>query len=72
MNSSSFNDVMALYSRIASSHLGSSLLFGGAFFAATLPSDALAEAVTMAAAASVSWFASVPLLKRLIGATAGA
>ena len=72
MNGSSFNTVMALYSRVAGSQLGSSLLFGGAFFAGTVASDGLAEAATVGALATASWFATVPLLRRLTGASARA
>ena len=63
---------MNLYSRLAGSHLGSSVLFGGAFFATTLASDGVSAAATAGAIAAASWFASVPLLKRLSGASAGA
>ena len=63
---------MNLYSRIAGTQLGSSALFGGAFFASTLASDGLTDAVTFGAAAATAWFASVPLLKGLIGAAARA
>ena len=63
---------MSLYSRIAGSQLGSSLLFGGAFFASSLTSDGVAEAATVAALAAASWFAAVPLLRRMTGAAARA
>ncbi len=61
---------MKLYQRLAGSHSGSSLLFGGAFFAATLVSDGLEQAMLAGALAASSWFAVVPLLKRLVGAEA--
>ena len=57
---------MSLYDRVAGSQLGSSALFGGAFFTATLASDGLAEAATAGALAAASWFAALPLLKRVI------
>jgi hypothetical protein len=63
---------MSLYSRLGASQLGSSAMFGGAFFLATLASDGLHEAMTAGALAAASWFASQPLLKRLIGAASGA
>jgi len=63
---------MSLYQRIAGSHLGSSALFGGAFFAATAPADGLAQAAIAGSIAAASWFATVPLLRRLIGGLAGA
>ena len=63
---------MSLYSRIAGSQLGSSALFGGAFFAATYPADGLAEALTLAGAAAAAWLAAMPLLKRVIEGIHGA
>ena len=63
---------MSLYSRVAASQLGSSAMFGGAFFFAILASDGLSEAAAAGALAAASWFASLPLLKRLIGAASGA
>ena len=63
---------MSFYSRFAGSHLGSSALFGAAFFAASLASDGLAEAATVGAAAAASWFATQPLLKRLAQGIHGA
>jgi hypothetical protein len=56
-----------LYARLAGSHSGSSLLFGGAFFAATLATEGPAQAVMAGSLAATSWFAIVPLLKRLSG-----
>ena len=63
---------MSLYTRVAETQLGSSALFGGAFFAATLASDGLAEAAVTASLAGLSWFATLPLLKRAISGIAGA
>jgi hypothetical protein len=63
---------MSLYSRFAASQLGSSAMFGAAFFLTALASDGLSEAIAAGALAAASWFASQPLLKRLIGATSGA
>jgi hypothetical protein len=63
---------MSLYQRFAASQLGSSLLFGGSFFAATLATDSAVEAATTGLLAAVSWFAAQPLLTRLIGAAARA
>ncbi len=63
---------MSLYARFAGSHLGSSALFGGAFFAATLGSDGLAGAASAGALAAVAWFGIQPLLKRVIGGLHGA
>ena len=63
---------MSIYSRIAGSQLGSSALFGGAFFAATLASDGLVQAATVGGAAAVSWLAVMPLLKRAIQGIHGA
>ena len=63
---------MSFYSRFAGSQLGSSALFGGAFFAATLASDGFAPALSAAAAAAASWFAAMPLLKRAIQGIHGA
>jgi hypothetical protein len=56
-----------LYARLAGSHSGSSLLFGGAFFAATLATDGLAQAAVAGSLAAVSWFGIMPLLRRLSG-----
>jgi hypothetical protein len=47
-------------------------LFGGLFFAATAPADGLAEAAAVGALAAAAWFASHPLLKRMVGAIHGA
>jgi hypothetical protein len=63
---------MSLYRQIARSHLGSSAMFGGLFFAATVPSDGVAEAAAVGALAAAAWFASHPLIKRIIGAVHGA
>ena len=63
---------MNLYRQIARSHFGSSAMFGGLFFAATVPSDGLAEAGTMGVLAAAAWFATHPLIKRIIGAIHGA
>ena len=63
---------MTLYARFAQTQLGSSALFGGSFFAVTLASDGLNEAAAAGLLAGGSWFAILPLLRRLIGATAGA
>ncbi len=58
---------MKLYARLTGSHSGSSFLFGGAFFAATLATDGLNEAIVAGSLAATSWFATLPLLKRLVG-----
>ena len=63
---------MNLYRYIAGSHLGSSAMFGGLFFAATAPFDGLTEGATMGALAAAAWFASRPLIKRIIGGVHGA
>ena len=63
---------MSLYRRIAGSHLGSSAMFGGLFFAANVPTDGAAEAATMGALAAAAWFASHPIIKRIAGAVHGA
>jgi hypothetical protein len=63
---------MILYRQIAGSHLGSSAMFGGLFFVATAPTDGLSEAATMGALAAAAWFASHPLIRRIIGAVHGA
>ncbi len=63
---------MNLYRSIARSHLGSSAMFGGLFFAATGPSDGFADAAAMGALAAAVWFASHPLIKRISGAIHGA
>ena len=57
---------MSLYSRFAGSQFGSSALFGGAFFAATLVADGAGQALATGAAAAAAWFAVQPLLKRLV------
>lgn len=62
---------MKLYARIASSHFGSSALFGSFFLASTWMSDGLTEALTVSALAAASWFATFPGLKRLTGAVHG-
>jgi hypothetical protein len=67
-----FNNIMVLYSRFAGSQFGSSLIFGGALFAATIPSGGIAEAVSAGALAAASWFATHPLLKHVIGGIHGA
>jgi hypothetical protein len=64
--------VKKLYEHIAGSHLGSSALFGGAFFASDLMNGSVIEAAATGAVAAASWLASLPLLKRIIGAAAGA
>ncbi len=61
---------MNLYARIAGSQLGSSALFGGAFFAATLAGEGLSQALATGSLAAASWFAIVPLLKRVAGGQA--
>ena len=63
---------MSLYARLAGTQLGSSTVFGGAFFAATLGSDGFVEAATVGVVASVSWLATLPILKRVIGAASRA
>ncbi len=63
---------MSLYARFAGTQLGSSAMFGGAFFVATLASDGLAAAATAGALAAASWFGAMPLLKRAIGGIQGA
>jgi hypothetical protein len=67
-----FNNIRGLYSSFASSQFGSSVIFGGALFATTVPSGGLAEAASTGALAAVSWFATQPLLKRVIGGIHGA
>jgi hypothetical protein len=62
---------MNLYTQIARSHVGSSLLFL-AFFLPLAGADGVAEAATVAGLAAAAWFASFPLMKRLIGAVPGA
>jgi hypothetical protein len=59
---------MSLYQRLAGSQLGSSALFGGAFFASGLMSGSAAEAAATGAIAAASWLAILPLLKRIVGA----
>jgi hypothetical protein len=59
-----------LYARVAGSQLGSSILFGGAFFAAGFATDGFAEALTSGSLAAAAWFAIVPVLKRVAGAGA--
>jgi hypothetical protein len=66
------NNFVALYSRLAASQLGSSAMFGGALFAATLSSGGIAEAASSGALAAASWFATQPLLKRVVGGRHGA
>ena len=61
---------MNLYARIAASQTGSSALFGGTFFAATLPVDGLSAALATGGLAAASWFAIVPMLKRVSGGQA--
>ncbi len=61
---------MNLYSRFAGSHLGSSALFGGSFFVVTFAAEGLAQAAVAGSIAAVSWFAIVPLLKRVTGGEA--
>ncbi len=61
-----------LYSRFAGSQLGSSALFGGALFAATLSSGGVADAASAGALAAASWFGAQPLLRRVIGGIHGA
>ena len=63
---------MSLYTRFAGSQFGSSAMFGGALFAATLPSEGLAEALVAGSVAAASWLATLPVLKRLIAGIAGA
>jgi hypothetical protein len=63
---------MNLYRQIASSHLGSSAMFGALFFAATVSTDGLTDAAAMGVLAAAAWFASHPLIKRIIGAVHGA
>ena len=63
---------VSIYSRFAGSQLGSSGLFGGAFFATTLASDGLVQALSVGGAAAASWFAVVPLLKRITQGIHGA
>jgi hypothetical protein len=63
---------MSLYHRVAGSQLGSSALFGGAFFASTVSTDGVAEATFVGMMAAGAWFASLPLLKLIVGATARA
>ncbi len=62
---------MRLLAQLAGSQLGSSALFGGLFFV-TFAADGIGEAATAGTLAAASWFASQPLLKRFIGAAAGA
>ena len=63
---------MTLYRRIAGSHLGSSALFGGLFFAVTAPADGFTAAATTGFLAAAAWFAGHPLMKRILGAIDGA
>ena len=58
---------MNLYVRVAGSHFGSSALFGGAFFAATIVSESFSEALATGSLAAASWFAVAPVLRRLVG-----
>ena len=67
-----FSNIMVLYSRFAGSQFGSSTMFGGALFAATIPSGGIAEAASAGAPAAASWFATQPLLKSVIGGIHGA
>jgi hypothetical protein len=64
--------IMDLYSRFAGSQLGSSAIFGGALFAASISSGRITEAASAGALAAASWFATQPLLKSLIGGIHGA
>jgi hypothetical protein len=66
------NNIMVLYSRFAGSQFGSSAIFGGALFAATIRSGGIAEAASAGALAAASWFATQPLLKQVIGGIHGA
>ncbi len=61
---------MNLYARIAGSQLGSSLLFGSAFFAATVAADGIAQAAATGSVAAAAWFGIVPLLRRAAGGQA--
>ena len=63
---------MNLYTQIARSHLGSSLLFGAFFLVPTVVSDGFIEAASVGALAAASWFAAHPLIRRLSGALHGA
>ncbi len=63
---------MTLYARIAGSQLGSSALFGSAFFVATLATDGLGEASMAGGLAAASWLGVQPLLKRIVGGIQGA
>jgi hypothetical protein len=63
---------MNFTARILETHLGSSALFGGAFFVTTFASDGFAQAMAAGAMASASWFAAAPLLRRVIGGIHGA
>jgi hypothetical protein len=63
---------VSFYSRFVGSQLGSSTLFGGAFFAEIFPSDGFVEAAAVGGAAAASWFAAMPLLKRAIQGIHGA
>ncbi len=58
---------MSMYKSIAASQAGSSLIFGAALFAACLPSGTFGEAAGAGALAALSWFASVPAIRRLSG-----
>ena len=58
---------MSLYLRLAGSQLGSSALFGACFLATFAASEGLAAGLEAGALAAVSWFAIVPLVKRLAG-----
>jgi hypothetical protein len=64
--------IIDLYSRFVASPLGSSAIFGGALFAAAIPSGGITEAASAGALAAASWFATQPLLKSLIGGIHGA
>ena len=67
-----FTGVVTFYSRFAGSQLGSSAIFGGALFVATVASGSITEAASAGALAAASWFAIQPLLKRVIGGIHGA
>ena len=58
---------MKLYTRLASSELGSSALFGASFFLVFLGAEGLSEGLKAGALAAAGWFAVVPLMKRLAG-----
>jgi hypothetical protein len=64
--------IKVLYFHFVGSQFGSSAIFGGALFAATIPSGGIAEAAIAGALAAASWFATQPLLKSVIGGIHGA